>query len=60
VRFLDISAVHDEESETLTFFAINRHTLDVEIRLQGFDQANILDCLSRREPGDRARLRHRV
>ena len=47
VPYLDISAVHDEESETLTFFAVNRHggeTLDVEISLQGFGDAKILDC----------------
>jgi alpha-N-arabinofuranosidase len=47
VPYLDISAVHDEESETLTFFAVNRHggeTLDVEVSLQGFGQAKILDC----------------
>ena len=47
VPCLDVSAVHDEESGTLTFFAVNRHggeTLDVEIGLQGFGQAKILDC----------------
>jgi alpha-N-arabinofuranosidase len=47
VPYLDVSAVHDEESKTLTFFAVNRHggeTLDVEIGLQGFGQAKILDC----------------
>ena len=34
-------------TNTLTFFAVNRHggeTLDVEIGLQGFGQAKILDC----------------
>jgi alpha-L-arabinofuranosidase len=47
VPYLDISAVHDEEGETLTFFAVNRHggeALGVEIGLQGFGPAKILDC----------------
>ena len=44
--YLDISGVHDEEGGTLTFFAVNRHggeALDVEIGLQGFGAASILE-----------------
>jgi alpha-L-arabinofuranosidase len=47
VPYLDISGVHDEESGTLTFFAVNRHggeALDVEIGLQGFGVARLLEC----------------
>ena len=44
--YLDIAGVHDEEGETLTFFAVNRHggeTLDLEVALQGFGAARVVD-----------------
>jgi alpha-N-arabinofuranosidase len=46
VPWIDIAGVHDEEGGTLTFFAVNRHgteVLPVEISLQGFGQAKVLD-----------------
>jgi alpha-N-arabinofuranosidase len=46
VPYVDISGVHDEEAGTLTFFAVNRHpteTLEVEVDLQGFGAASIID-----------------
>ena len=46
VPFIDISGVHNEAEGTVTFFAINRHgteSLDVEIGLNGFGKASIID-----------------
>jgi len=46
VPFLDISGVHDEEANTLTFFAVNRHgaeTLELAVALQGFGEATLID-----------------
>ncbi len=46
VPYLDIAGVYDEEGGTLTFFAVNRHgveSLDVEITLQGFANARVVD-----------------
>ena len=46
VPYVDISGVHNEEEGTLTFFAVNRHgseILNVEIGLQGFEAATIID-----------------
>jgi alpha-N-arabinofuranosidase len=46
VPYLDIAGVHDEAGRTLTFFAVNRHeseTLDLELDLQGFGKARIVD-----------------
>ena len=46
VPYVDIAGVHNDEEGTLTFFAINRHgseILNVEIDLQGFDAATIID-----------------
>lgn len=46
VAYVDISGVHNDEEDTLTFFAINRHgseILNVEIDLQGFGAATIID-----------------
>jgi alpha-L-arabinofuranosidase len=46
VPYLDISGVHDEEREMLTFFAVNRHgedTLDLAVDLQGFGAAKLID-----------------
>ena len=46
VPYLDIAGVHDEAGRTLTFFAVNRHeseTLDLELDLQGFRKARIVD-----------------
>lgn len=39
VPFLDVSAVHDEEGQALTFFAVNRHpgeAVTMRVALQGF------------------------
>ena len=44
--YLDISGVYDEEGGALTFFAVNRHgdeTLDLELDLQGFGAARLID-----------------
>ena len=46
VPFIDISGVHNETEGTVTFFAVNRHAteaLDVEIGLNGFGKASIID-----------------
>jgi alpha-N-arabinofuranosidase len=46
VPYLDIAGVYDEEPGTLTFFAVNRHArdaLDVEVALQGFAAARVID-----------------
>ncbi len=46
VPYLDISAVHDEDAGTLTFFAVNRHgteSLDVDVALQGFTAGQVFD-----------------
>ena len=46
VPYVDISGVHDEAAGTVTFFAVNRHpteTLEVEVDLQGFGEASIID-----------------
>ena len=47
VPFVDVSGVHDEAANTLTFFAVNRHPTDampLEIALQGFGgKASLLD-----------------
>ena len=46
VPYLDIAGVRDEDGETLTFFAVNRHTsetLDASIALQGFGPLRISD-----------------
>ncbi len=53
VPYLDISGVHDEVGGTLTFFAVNRHGvegLDVEISLQGFADARIVDIQTMTSP----------
>ncbi len=47
VPYLDISAVHDEESGTLTFFAVNRH---------GERNAGRRDQPARLRPGEDSRL----
>jgi len=42
VKYLDISGVHDKASNTISFFAVNRHasdTLDLAIDLKGFGGA---------------------
>ncbi len=44
VPYLDISAVHDAEGRTLTFFAVNRHgqeDIELDISLHGFDAATV-------------------
>jgi alpha-N-arabinofuranosidase len=46
VPFVDISAVHNEEGNTLTFFAVNRHaseTVSVDVDLRGFGAASVID-----------------
>ena len=46
VPYLDISAVHDEDGRTLTFFAVNRHggeDIDLDVSLQGFAAGAIAD-----------------
>jgi len=46
VPYLDITGVHDDEGDTLTFFAVNRHGTDalpVAISLQGFGTATVID-----------------
>ena len=46
VPFIDISGVHNEEDGTISFFAVNRHgseNMDVELSLQGFGKATIID-----------------
>ena len=46
VPYVDIAAVHDEEEDILTFFAVNRHgseTLELEVALQGFDSRRVVD-----------------
>ena len=46
VPYLDISGVHDEAAETLTFFAVNRHATDmlpVSVALLGFAAATVID-----------------
>mgnify|MGYP001072076784 CR=1 FL=1 len=46
VPYVDISAVHDAEGGTLTFFAVNRHAtekLDVKVALQGFEAGTVID-----------------
>ena len=46
VPYIDVAGVHNEAENTLTFFAINRHakeTLSVEIEMQGFGKATLID-----------------
>ncbi len=46
IPYLDIAGVHDDQAETITFFAINRHgdqTLTTDISLQGFGTPSILE-----------------
>ena len=46
VPYLDVSGVHDEDAEVLTFFLVNRHTLESiesEISLEGFSAGSIID-----------------
>jgi alpha-N-arabinofuranosidase len=46
VPYIDISAVHDEEAGSLSFFAVNRHateTIEVELDLQGFNPSQVID-----------------
>ncbi len=46
VPYVDVSGVHNEAEGVITFFAVNRHgseNLDVEISLQGFGAASIID-----------------
>jgi len=46
VPFVDVSGVHDSEAGTVTFFVVNRHQtepLDMEVSLQGFGAASVLD-----------------
>jgi alpha-L-arabinofuranosidase len=46
VPYLDISAVHDEDGRTLTFFAVNRHggeDIDLDVSLLGFGAAAMAD-----------------
>jgi alpha-N-arabinofuranosidase len=44
VPYLDIAGVHDADSGTLTFFAVNRHAtemLEAELRLDGFKPRSV-------------------
>lgn len=46
VPYVDVAGVHDADRNSLTFFAINRHTteaIDTEISLQGFAAGSIID-----------------
>ena len=46
VPYIDISGVHDEAGEILTFFAVNRHgteTIDVDVALHGFSAGKVVD-----------------
>ncbi len=46
VPYLDISGVHDEAADTLTFFAVNRHgsdSIDLDVTLHGFGAGQIVD-----------------
>jgi len=46
VPYADISAVHDEDAGTVTFFAVNRHeseTIDTEVSLAGFGAAEVIE-----------------
>jgi alpha-N-arabinofuranosidase len=46
VPYVDIAGVHDEEADTLTFFAVNRHaseTIEVDVDLRGFGAASVID-----------------
>jgi alpha-L-arabinofuranosidase len=46
VPYVDISGVHDEAGNTITFFAINRHgteSIDLAVSLQGFGAATLID-----------------
>ena len=46
VPFIDIAAVHNEDEEAISFFAVNRHgteNIEVEVSLQGFGNLTIID-----------------
>ena len=46
VPYLDIAGVQDAQGGTVTFFVVNRHaseTLDLDVRLQGFEAVAIKD-----------------
>ena len=46
VPYLDISAVHDKTTNTIAFFAVNRHAtdaLELSIDLKGFGKARVID-----------------
>lgn len=46
VPYVDVSGVHNEAEETLTFFAVNRHgseTLELDVALLGFGAASVID-----------------
>ncbi|WP_337267394.1 arabinosylfuranosidase ArfA [Oryzifoliimicrobium ureilyticus] len=49
VPYLDVSAVHDEEANALSFFIVNRHmtdALDLDARLEGFGAAHVVEQVS--------------
>lgn len=46
VPYVDASAVHNEEEQTVTIFAVNRHpeaTADFQVELQGFSDMRVID-----------------
>jgi alpha-N-arabinofuranosidase len=46
VPYLDVSAVHDANSNAVTLFAVNRHpdtALDLDTRLEGFPAARVVE-----------------
>ena len=46
VPYVDVAGVHNEDDGTISFFAVNRHgsqSIDVELSLQGFGKATIID-----------------
>ena len=46
VPYVDVSGVHDEMGDTLTFFVVNRHeteALDLDLALEGFGAAEVID-----------------
>jgi alpha-N-arabinofuranosidase len=46
VPYVDISGVHDQQNNVITFFAVNRHateSIDLDVALQGFAAGQVVD-----------------